>query len=108
MTNEKDMSMVKKWIGLITKEEKTHDPFRKQAEDAERDFFDDRKDGKRQLFNIFFSTVHTLQSRLYSKAPAPDVRRRYEMPGPMGQAAKQAAMLVERSLGFTVDTTPMH
>lgn len=29
MTNEKDMSLVKKWIGRITKEEKTHDPWRK-------------------------------------------------------------------------------
>ena len=29
MTNEKDMSLVKKWIGRVTKEEKTHDPWRK-------------------------------------------------------------------------------
>lgn len=60
------------------------------------------------MFNVFFSQVNTLQSRLYSKAPAPDVRRRFEMQGPEGQAAKQAAMLVERGIAFTVDTTPLH
>ena len=46
---------------------------------AEREFFDDREDKRKHLFNVFFSTVNTLQSRLYSKAPAPDVRRRFEI-----------------------------
>lgn len=57
---------------------------------------------------MFFSQVQTLQSRLYSKAPAPDVRRRYDIEGPQGIAAKQAGMLVERAIGFTVDSTPLH
>lgn len=52
--------------------------------------------------------MNTIHARLYSKAPAPDVRRRYEMVGPEGQAAKQAAQLVERGIGFTVDSTPLH
>lgn len=57
---------------------------------------------------MFFSQVNTLHSRLYSKAPAPDVRRRFEMEGPMGMASKQAALLVERGLSFDVDMTPLH
>jgi hypothetical protein len=88
---DKKSDLVKSWVAKIQREEKAHGPWRKQAEAAERDFFDDRSDNKRQLFNVFFSTVQTLHSRLYSKAPAPDVRRRFEMEGPLGQAAKQAA-----------------
>lgn len=42
-----------------------------QAEAAERESSDDREDKRKHLFNVFFSTVNTLQSRLYSKAPAP-------------------------------------
>lgn len=69
-------------IGKLKKEEKAHKPFRDLAEAAEREFFDDREDKRKHLFNVFFSTVNTLQSRLYSKAPAPDVRRRFEIQGP--------------------------
>ena len=74
--------LVPHWIGKIKKEEKAHKPFRDQAEAAERGIFDDREDKRKHLFNVFFSTVNTLQSRLYSKAPAPDVRRRFEIQGP--------------------------
>lgn len=79
---EKASDLVKHWIGKIKKEEKAHKPWREQAEAADREFFDDRKDNRKHLFNVFFSTVNTLQSRLYSKAPAPDVRRRFEIAGP--------------------------
>ena len=79
---EKSSDLVKHWIGKVKKEEKAHKPFRDQAEAAEREFFDDREDKRKHLFNVFFSTVNTLQSRLYSKAPAPDVRRRFEIQGP--------------------------
>ena len=80
MSEQKDL--VSSWVAKITKEEKAHKKWRDQAEAGEREFFDDREDGKKQIFNVFFSTVQTLQSRLYSKAPAPDVRRRYEIAGP--------------------------
>lgn len=57
---------------------------------------------------MFFSQVQTLQSRLYAKPPNPDVRRRFEMEGPEGQAAKQAAVVVERALSTMVDITAFH
>ena len=79
---EKSSDLVKHWIGKVKKEEKAHKPWLDQAEAADREFFDDRKDSRKHLFNVFFSTVNTLQSRLYSKAPAPDVRRRFEIQGP--------------------------
>ena len=83
MTDQK-ADVVKHWLGKLKKEEKAHKDFRDQAEAADREFFDDREDGRKHLFNVFFSTVNTLQSRLYSKAPAPDVRRRFEIQGPQG------------------------
>lgn len=105
---DNESSIVGKWIGRLKREELDHGDFRKAAEAADRDYFDERTDGRKQLFNVFFSQVNTLQSRLYSKAPAPDVRRRYDMEGPEGIAAKGAAQLVERSIGFTIDSTPLH
>lgn len=81
MTDTKT-DLVQHWTGKIRKEEKAHKCWREQAEAAEREFFDDREDKRKHLFNVFFSTVNTLQSRLYSKAPAPDVRRRFETEGP--------------------------
>ena len=72
------------WIQKIQKEEKAHESWRKAADDSEQDFCDDRKDGKKQLFNLHYSTVQTLHARLYSKSPNPDVRRRFEMEGPEG------------------------
>lgn len=104
---------VQYWVGKIQKEEKAHDDFRKAAEDAEREYFDERKDGKKQLFNLFYSTVNTLQARLFSRVPVPDVRRRYDVPPgsppelqQMAQAGKQAAQLIERALAYTIDTSP--
>ena len=105
---EKSSDIVPYWIGKIQREEKDHGKFRKQGEAAERDYFDDRSDNRRLLFNIFFSTIKTLHSRLYSKAPAPDVRRRFEMSGPEGTLAKQAALLVERGISAHVDVTALH
>ena len=79
---EKSSDLVKHWIGKVKKEEKAHKPWRDQAEAAGREVFGDPNDNRRHLVNVFFSTVNTLQSRLYSKAPAPDVRRRFEIAGP--------------------------
>jgi hypothetical protein len=57
------------------------------------------------LFNVFYSTVNTLQARLYSKDPVPDIRRRFDTPGPEGAAAKAAAMMLERAISYTLDTS---
>ena len=96
------------WIEKIKKEEKAHASWRKAAEEAECEYFDKNSEGKKQLFNLFYSTINTLHARLYSRTPAPDVRRRYDLEGQGGQTAKQAAMLIERALGFTLDTTAFH
>ena len=76
------------------------------AKTAEDSYFDDCK--PKHLFNLFYSTVNTLHARLYSKAPNPDVRRRFEMQGAEGHAAKQAAILVERGISHQIDSTAFH
>lgn len=96
------------WIEKIRKEEKAHEKFRERAEKAEQDYYDELEGGKEHLFNLFHSTVNTLHSRLYSRAPAPDIRRRFDLDGPMGQAAKDAALLLERAIGYALDTTEFH
>lgn len=54
---------------------------------------------------MFFSTVNTLQARLYSKDPVPDIRRRFDGQGPEAAAAKEAAQMLERSISYTLDTS---
>ena len=91
-----DTNTAQRWIARIQKEEKAHGNWRKEAKAAEDSYFDDCK--PKHLFNLFYSTVNTLHARLYSKAPNPDVRRRFDAQGEEGKAAKQAALLVERGL----------
>ena len=99
---------VQHWIGKINKEEKAHQKWCKQADEAEREYFDDLSNGLDELFNLFKSTVDTLGARLFSATPVPDVRRRYDFEGPMGKAAKDAAKMVERGLSFSIDTSPFY
>lgn len=104
---DKDTASASYWIAKLTREEKAHSKLRKAAKASEKDYFD-TDDQKRQLFNLHKSTTDTLHARLYSKAPNPDVRRRFDMQGVEGAVAKEAAILIERALGFTIDTTDFH
>lgn len=117
MPAEQDLAQsggaVQYWIGKIQKEEKAHEKYRKFADEAEGVYFDTVIGKPQQAFNLFHSTVETLRARLFSRAPAPDVRRRYDpqqgaQPQLLmqAQAAKQAAVIMERALGFVVDTSP--
>jgi len=101
-----DGALVQYWIEKLAKEEKCHEPWRKAAALAEGEYYNARKDGKPVLFNLFYSTTNTLHARLYSKPPVPDVRRRYDAAqkgDPMAEAGRQAATMVERALGYTID-----
>lgn len=101
-----DGALVQYWIEKLAKEEKCHEAWRKAASAAEGEYYNARKDGKDVLFNLFYSTTNTLHARLYSKPPVPDVRRRYDAAqkgDPMAEAGRQAATMVERALGYTID-----
>lgn len=106
--NPSDGALVQYWVEKLSKEEKCHEGWRKAAKTAEGEYFNARTDGKKVLFNLFYSTTNTIHARLYSKPPVPDVRRRYDAAqrgDPAAQAGKQAALMVERALSFTIDQT---
>ena len=105
-SQDKPTSLVGYWMGKIRREEKAHEKFREQADEAEKAYLDERADSKKNLYPIFWSNVNTLHSALFQMAPKPDVRPRYTFEGPQAQIAKQAALLVERGLTYAVDTTP--
>lgn len=98
-------ALVAYWFKKLGREEKAHEKFRRAAKAAEEAYFDERKDGLRNLFPIFWSNVNTLHSALYQHNPKPDVRPRYAFEGAQAQIAKQAATLVERGLEYALDTT---
>lgn len=98
-------ALVAYWFKKLGREEKAHEKFRRAAKAAEQAYFDERDDGLRNLFPIFWSNVNTLHSALYQHNPKPDVRPRYSFEGPQAQIAKQAATLVERAIGYALDTT---
>lgn len=104
---DKDTASASYWISKITREEKAHGKWRKAAKSSDKDYFD-TDDELRQLFNLHKSTTDTLHARLYSKAPNPDVRRRFDMDPQWSPIAKEAAVLIERALSFTIDTTDFH
>lgn len=98
-------ALVAYWFKKLGREEKAHEKFRRAAKAAEQAYFDERDDGLRNLFPIFWSNVNTLHSALYQHNPKPDVRPRYAFEGPQAQIAKMGAMLVERGLEYALDTT---
>lgn len=104
---DKDTAQASYWIAKLTREEKAHDGHRKAAKASEKDYYD-KDDDKRQLFNLHKSTTDTLHARLYSKAPNPDVRRRFDGQAQEAAIAKEAAQLIERALSYTIDTTDFH
>ena len=98
-------ALVAYWFKKLGREEKAHEKFRRAAKAAEEAYFDERQDGLKNLFPIFWSNVNTLHSALYQHNPKPDVRPRYSFEGPQAQIAKQAATLVERAISYALDTT---
>lgn len=110
-------AIVSYWTGKLEAEQKAHETFRKEAEEAERAYYDDRKDARKNLFPIFWANIQTMHAALYGKTPEPDVRRRhasdYETDPNDPQAQQKAlqdassrgvAKALERSLAYVLDT----
>lgn len=102
---DKSTGLVGYWFGKIRREEKAHKDFREAAKAATKAYFDDRDDGLKNLYPLFWSNVNTLHSALFQHNPKPDVRPRYTFEGPQAQIAKLCATLVERGLSYAIDTT---
>ena len=60
----------------------------------------ERRTSGRRRFNILWANTETLKPAVYSRTPAPEVRRRHLDPDPVG---REAATVLERALSFAID-----
>lgn len=95
--------LVERWMRRITREEKAHKGWRKEAEEAENDYFDEAEGKAKQLFPLFWANVQTLHAALLSNTPKPDVRRRFQRGDAIGQAGKIGAQVIERAIAYELD-----
>lgn len=65
---------------------------------------EDRRTGSR--FNILWANTETLKPTLYGATPIPDVRRRITDSRNPDPVARDAAMILERGLAFSIDDYP--
>jgi hypothetical protein len=94
-----DATFVKMWLDALGRAEAEEKEWRDKAEKAIKAYRGDEKAASRN-FNIFHSNIETLCPALYNSTPAPDVRRRFADPDPVGKAV---ADILERALAFSVD-----
>lgn len=97
------------WLKRIEREKKAHEVFHKQAEAAEKSYYDRNKlkagglTKNLQLVPLFWSSTNVLHAALFSRMPRPDVRKRNV--DVMDGAARQISLMTERGLTFIQDTT---
>jgi hypothetical protein len=95
------------WMDAIRLAEKEEEGWRKCADDTVKVYRQEKKnDGESyssgdRKFNILHANVETLLPALYNSTPIADVRRRYDDKNPTG---KQVADILERCLGYSVDS----
>jgi hypothetical protein len=56
---------------------------------------------KKKRFNILFSNVETLKPAIYSQAPVPDIRRRWQDKDPVGRLVAQ---ILQRSVTYCLES----
>jgi hypothetical protein len=99
--------VVNRWVTELDLADKQEADWRKRAKDTEARYRDEKVDSKQpgryassNRFNILYSNIQTICPTLYNQSPAPDVRRRYRDPDPIG---KEVSEVLERCLSFTMD-----
>lgn len=90
---------VQHWITEIASAKKREKDFRKEGEEVIEIY--SGKKSNQIPFNILFSNVETLLPALFSQAPRPIVKRRFDDQDPVGMAASKAG---ERMLKYLLDT----
>lgn len=86
------------WLEELDREERAHRPYRDRAKKIEDRY---RLEESESAYNIFWANVQILSSALYSNTPKPDVQRRFKK---NSNDARDAAILIERALSFSVDS----
>lgn len=90
--------VVRRWLRRLQAEEKEHGKFRKEAEKALK-IYERHNDGDiRTVFPMYTANVDILHAALFSKMPAPDVRRPQ-----MDQGGKELAQAIQRCLEHLQD-----
>jgi hypothetical protein len=95
------------WMDAIRLAEKEEEEWRKCADGTVKIYRNEKKNDDKtyssgdRKFNILHANVETLLPALYNSTPVPDVRRRYDDKNPTG---KQVADILERSLGYSIDS----
>ncbi|MFO0448723.1 MAG: hypothetical protein ACK52I_08675, partial [Pseudomonadota bacterium] len=92
--------LVKMWIAAIDAADKEEKDWRKEADEIVQIYRSEHEQEKNQAFNILYSNTETALHAVYNSTPVPDIRRRYNDPGP---AAKAVADMLERAISFSVD-----
>jgi hypothetical protein len=92
--------LVKMWIAAIDAADKEEKDWRKEADEIVSIYRSEHEQEKNQAFNILYSNTETALPAVYNSTPVPDIRRRYNDPGP---AAKAVADMLERAISFSVD-----
>ncbi len=91
---------VRYWRGELERAERAERDWTRRAEKTvERYRAEKRVDGQRR-FNILWANTEILKPAVYSRTPAPDVRRRWLDDDPAG---REAASALERALSYLVD-----
>ena len=88
------------WRNQLVAEERENKRWRQAVEKKVLPRYRDTKRKSGKSFNIFWSTVETLKSVVYSATPNPHVQRRYL---DKDETAKAASELLERGLKFCTD-----
>jgi len=100
-------SVARRWHAELKASEKYFSDHIKRADKAVKRFRDDEDDtGRRDdsdRFNVFWSTIKTLQPLVYARPPKVETERKFKDPDPVARAAAQ---LIERTLGNIVDVDP--
>lgn len=94
--------LAEKWLKEIKRIRDKEDKWRKKAKEVLDRYRDDRGlDDHVSKFNILWSNTETIKPAIFARMPVPDVGRRYLTQDP---AARTAAMILERALGYSIST----
>jgi hypothetical protein len=93
------------WLDELKAADKREDKWRKRGKKVVERYRDEReKDGSAdRRTNILWSNTELLKGVLFQNVGNPDVRRRFPKKGKDERAARQAALVLERSLGYCKD-----
>jgi hypothetical protein len=92
--------LVKMWLAAIKAADDEEKDWRQEADEIVAIYRSASTQEKNQAFNILYSNTETALPAVYNSTPVPDIRRRYNDPGP---ASKAVADMLERAITFSVD-----